>query len=90
MRVLNRHKDTWDSHTCVDIMRGSRWGNPFVVGLDGTLEECLVMFRQYAEFRVRVQSSWLKRLVGKDLWCCCKPKDCHGDILVEMVKELVV
>ena len=88
MRVLNRYKDKWNSHTCVDIMRGSRWGNPFVLHVDGTRDEIIKMFKQYAEFRLTIQPNWLERLRGKDLWCCCKPEPCHGDVLLAMLEDM--
>ena len=33
----------------VNVSRASRWGNPFVVGVDGTLEECVARYRAMPE-----------------------------------------
>ena len=91
MRVLNKHKDDYTSlHNGVDIMRGSRWGNPFIVGPDGTREEVVELYRKYAEWRLGVQPDWLDPLVGKDVVCCCKPELCHGDVLVELLQKWIV
>ena len=31
---------------------------------------------------------WTDELKGKTLGCFCKPKSCHGDVLVELANEL--
>jgi hypothetical protein len=38
-RVLNKRTDTHDG--AVYIGRGSKWGNPFVIGRDGTRAEVI-------------------------------------------------
>lgn len=35
--VVNKYKEEYDIY----IGRGSRWGNPFVIGKDGTREEVI-------------------------------------------------
>lgn len=84
-RVLNKYKDhRGDS---IDIMRGSRWGNPFIMGVDGTREEVVTLFEQYVTWRLSVQPDWLEPLVGKDVWCCCAPQSCHGDVILKILGE---
>ncbi len=70
----------------VYIGRPSKWGNPYTIGPDGDRTEVLAKYRTYAwtEFSARE----LKQLRGKTLVCWCKPLACHGDILIELVKEL--
>jgi hypothetical protein len=29
----------------------------------------------------------LKELEGKALGCWCKPKSCHGDVLIKLIEE---
>jgi hypothetical protein len=71
----------------VSISRGTRWGNPFVIGKDGDRAEVIAKFREYASARLEVDKHWLVPLVGKDLVCFCAPLACHGDVLIEMIGE---
>lgn len=82
-RVVNIDKEPYDIY----IGRGSKWGNPFIIGKDGNRKRVIEKYRQY----VLNNDSLLKdihELYGKVLGCHCKPKDCHGDVLVELVLSL--
>lgn len=77
----------------VYIGRPSKWGNPFS-HRPGTAAKFLVSSREeaVAEYRrwIRTQPllvASLGELVGHRLVCWCKPKLCHGDVLVELVRE---
>lgn len=65
----------------------SIWGNPFVVGKDGTRDEVI---SKYLEWIVRQPDmmSKLGDLVDKKLGCWCLPKKCHGTILAELAEEI--
>lgn len=87
-RVVNKHhKVPYD----VYIGRGSKWGNPFS-HLPNTQAQFKVQTREEA---VQEYKKWiltqphliksLHELRGKTLCCFCKPKSCHGDVLVELV-----
>ena len=84
-KVLNKYKDP--KGDSIDIMRGSRWGNPFLVGIDGTRDEVVDLFEQYAMWRLLVQPDWLDSLIEKDLICCCVPEKCHGDVIVTILEN---
>lgn len=75
----------------VYIGRGSMWGNPFIIGRDGTREEVIEKFEQWIkedeEPRAIAINSMIKELKGKRLGCWCKPLPCHGDILARMADE---
>ena len=71
----------------VYVGRPSRWGNPFVIGRDGTREEALAKFRSYAVERMASEPRWLEPLAGKDLTCWCAPQACHGDVLMELANQ---
>lgn len=75
-RVVHCKREPYD----VYIGRPAPWGNPFVIGPDGTREEVIAKYEAY--FR---QSPALLRalplLRGKTLGCWCAPKACHGDVL---------
>jgi polynucleotide 5'-kinase involved in rRNA processing len=90
-RVVNLNQEEYD----VFIGRGSKWGNPFTHIKDkATLAEVIVDTREEAIERYRVYLSEnqdlmnsLDELEGKILGCYCKPKSCHGDILLEFLSK---
>src|SRR5574337_1336593 len=71
----------------ISIMRGTPYGNPFIMGKDGTRDEIVEMFELYARWRMKIQPRWLDRIVDRDVLCCCAPEKCHGDVLVKLAKE---
>jgi hypothetical protein len=75
----------WD---CTYIGRGSKWGNPYVIGKDGDRDEVIAKFRAYAEVRLKHFPDWLEPLEGQNLLCFCAPLPCHGDVLVSLIKGL--
>lgn len=70
----------------VYIGRGTKWGNPFVVGHDGSRAAVIAKYRVYL-LRNRDLMSSFGELYGKILGCHCKPLACHGDLLVEKAIE---
>lgn len=81
-KVVNKYKEPYD----VYIGRGSKWGNPFVIDVDGTREEVIAKYKDWILQQPDLLND-LHELEGKTLGCFCKPKDCHGDILVELINE---
>jgi hypothetical protein len=83
-RVVHCKKEEFD----VYVGRGSRWGNPYS-HKEGTLAEHVVesrsvaiqKFEEYLLSNEELMGS-LSELKGKTLGCWCKPKSCHGDILL--------
>jgi len=57
--------------------RGSPWGNPFVIGKDGSRDEVCNRFE--AEVLPKLDVTPLR---GKDLLCFCKPARCHCDAIL--------
>jgi hypothetical protein len=72
----------------VYIGRPSKWGNPFVIGKDGTRKEVIEKYRKWVLLQPDLLEK-LSELKGKRLGCYCKPKKCHGDILVEMIDAVL-
>lgn len=62
----------------VYIGRGSPYGNPHMIGIDGTRKEVIELFRINILPNLDVSE-----LRGKDLICFCKPKACHGDLILD-------
>ncbi len=67
----------------VYIGRPSKWGNPFLIGRDGTREEVIKKYRNW----LVNQHLNLVELWEKDLVCWCSPKPCHGDVLLELANK---
>lgn len=63
-------------------------GNPFRLGRDGTREEVIAKFEEYARNNKAILAL-IKGLKRDDiLGCFCKPKPCHGDVIVKLWHEL--
>ncbi len=74
------------SHFDVYIGRPSIWGNPFVMGKDGTRAEVVEKYREW----ILTQPDLLGKiwtLKGKTLGCWCSPAACHGDVLAELAER---
>lgn len=78
--VVNK-KNTKDYD--VYIGRPSKWGNPYVIGRDGTREEVIAKHRVWIKTQTQLLNN-ISELVGKRLACYCAPERCHGDILAEL------
>lgn len=82
----------------VSVTRPGPYGNPFVVGRDGTAEQCVAKFRSAWELALRLAKMeprsppmpfgrpvYLGPITGKNLACWCKLGDpCHADVLIEI------
>lgn len=67
--------------------QGSKWGNPFKSGRDGTINEVLVKYESYIRSRQDLMNS-LSELKNKILICWCEDdKPCHGDVLIKLINE---
>jgi hypothetical protein len=68
----------------VYIGRGSKWGNPYRIGPDGTREEVIKKYILYLLAHPDLIEQAKVELKDKVLGCFCKPLDCHGDILAAL------
>jgi hypothetical protein len=71
----------------VDCMRPGKWGNPFVVGKDGSRAECIAMHKEWLPTQPLLIAD-LHELKGKRLGCCCHPEPCHCDTLARMAEKV--
>ena len=65
--------------------KASKWCNPYSAKKYGR-EECLKLYRDYIIKNEELKKQ-LPELMGKTLGCWCKPEACHGDILVDIMKN---
>jgi hypothetical protein len=97
-RVVHCKKEPFD----IMIDRHTIFGNPFVIGKDGTREEvCYKHLSWLAEwflnrkeitigkFSNKIVFENLHLIKDKNIACWCKPKQCHGDTLAKLADELV-
>ena len=69
-----------------------RFGNPFVVGKDGEVGECVEKFREWfysddMDAEVMREQVDFEIKPGMRLGCFCKPNPCHGDVIAEYVNS---
>lgn len=74
------------------IGRGSKFGNKYSHIYKKGIIYCptreIAIERFEADFRKNPNMiELLKELKGKTLGCFCKPKSCHGDIYIKLIKE---
>jgi hypothetical protein len=82
IKVVHRKKEPFD----VYIGRPSKWGNPFKIGKDGTLEEVIIKYRKWLLSNPELLKQ-LPELYDKTLGCWCKPLPCHGDVIKEFAER---
>jgi len=82
-KVYNKYNRDAPADAVV-VMRPGRWGNPFVIGRDGTRAEVIQKFRLVLEAQPGRIAELKQELRGKDLVCCCAPQPCHADVLLEI------
>jgi hypothetical protein len=92
MTVLNKyHHGGKPPEDAVNIMRGTPYGNPFVIGRDGDRREVIAKYRRWLWEKITQDKAYaglIKRLYGQNLCCCCAPAPCHGDVLEAAAKWL--
>lgn len=81
--VVNKYKEPFDEY----IGRGSKWGNPFPITDTDTRELVIAKYKKYLWEQVnsscgKITVDDILSLRGKRLGCFCKPKPCHGDVIV--------
>lgn len=77
-RVLNKHSmREEDRVNSVYIGRGSPWGNPFKIGINGNRDEVCDKFGAHILPILDIEP-----LRGKNLVCFCAPLRCHGDSIL--------
>lgn len=86
----------------VVVSRPSRYGNPFIVGRNGSAEQCVAKFRDAWERALALSRTeprsppmpfngpiFLGPLIGKNLACwCALDRPCHADVLLEIAASV--
>lgn len=82
--IVNKHVDPNFDVWCG---RGSIFGNPYAIGVDGDRATVIARYRQWFAFMLRdpIFVAALKNLKNKRLACVCVPKPCHLEVIKEWV-----
>ena len=83
-RTLNKYRDA-PTPDAVYVGRPTKWGNPFVIGKDGTRAEVISAYRNWlaSDAGATIREAAKRELRGRDLICFCAPQACHADVLIE-------
>jgi hypothetical protein len=74
------------------IDRTTPFGNPFKLEEDGgdySREESVEAYREWFKKKIKNDSDFREKvedLRGETLGCWCKPKACHGDVILEYLR----
>ena len=100
-RIQRKRAKGWRMpENAIYVGRPTRYGNPFIVGRDGTRAECLELYfalgsgylvltskatMKEQKRAYRAMRDAQKYLRGKDLACWCPlNKPCHADVLLKL------
>jgi len=72
IRVLNKKHLRGPAGNAVYVGRPSAWGNPFVIGKDGSRAEVIAKYEPWLMSRPQLLSK-LHELRGRNLVCWCAP-----------------
>src|SRR4051794_32464878 len=99
-RIQRRRTKGWIKPLgAIAVSRGTRWGNPFEIDVDGTREEVVAWHREWLLGKRLAPRPWrydpaearaaLPGLRGHDLMCWCRLDQlCHADVLLEMANSV--
>ena len=87
MRTRVVHIDSGEDYVYIGrhSISGSKWSNPFHIGQHGTRKEVIEKYRIWLHSNKTLMSE-IMELDGKVLGCHCKPRPCHGDVIVQTIE----
>ena len=83
MKVVNKYKESFTHY----VGRGSIFGNPFVIGRDEDRQAVISKYRKYAKGNKELIAAIVALPPDAILGCFCKPKPCHGDVIIDIWNE---
>ncbi len=84
-RVLNANRD--DCSNAVFVGRPSPFGNPYVIGVHGSRKQVIELYKKWVLAQPNLVKMVKEELRGKNLYCYCSPKPCHGDFLLWLANQ---
>ena len=88
MTVVIHIKDSCGTNDEVYIGRPSKWGNPFILKYEKDRSKIISQYKDWILEKIKneeITKEDILTLKDKRLMCYCKPRACHGDILVALV-----
>lgn len=93
-----QRKQGWQMpENTVYVGRGSKWGNPFIIGERNLLINCAfvrdnnhakAMYQRFLEYNPEIANEARDELRGKNLACWCRlDQPCHADVLLELANS---
>lgn len=81
----HRHLVAWarDAGVVARVDRGTRYGNPYKLGRDGTRDEVIDAYHRHLAASPDLAAA-VPALRGRVLGCWCAPQRCHGDLLAAL------
>jgi hypothetical protein len=97
--VVNCRTEPYDLYVGRAPGRRGVFGNPYVIGQDGTRDDVVRKFEVWlrsglkeewdVDPRIRLALQAIERIPeGTRLGCFCKPLACHGDVIVKIWREM--
>lgn len=91
-RVVNIHNKSNGHLVTVNVMRPSKWGNPFPIVKTGPPHLRVSRAQVISRYRAWIVKqpkllAQLPELKGQVLGCCCAPLACHADILAHLADK---
>ncbi len=90
--IVNINQDPYDVYIGRNKEYGDpKFGNPFRIGKDGTRKEVIQNYKNWISIQLALNPDLREDLLaldGKVLGCHCYPKPCHGDVIIEMIKNI--
>lgn len=89
-RVQQRRIKGWRKPPgAVSVVRGTRWGNPYRVGVHAVDNaEAVALFQAYLAEHPELVDAARRELRGKTLMCWCGPEvPCHADAWLEIANS---
>lgn len=89
-RVQQRRAAGWRKPSgAVSVARGTRWGNPYMVGVHAAdNREAVELFTDYLGRNPQLVADARLMLAGKPLMCWCRPdQPCHADVWLQVVNQ---
>jgi len=90
MKILNKRRDPIPEGA-VYVGRPSPFGNPFVIGKDGTREEVVGKYRRRFEELTQTDPEFVLELEklrsATGLVCWCAPLGCHASVIAEYLEK---
>lgn len=79
---------TYQNKDYIPCCRGTLFGNPFEIGLDGTREQVIEKYRVHFNNLIKDERflTEIFKLKDKKLGCYCSPEKCHVEIIKQFLE----